>query len=690
MNSSIGSQLNKCGSAVVLISLALFVSGCSSSNDSVVVDDQASNDVVVVAENPVGSDVVEEAANPVDNSVVGVDESPASNDLEEEGENSAPSEIVEETGEGNNELPSEESEQTADSNSVVDDVPQPVQASIELVPDKTFRITWQTTLGATRYRVLENSDGASGFSDISGQLDANTSSFDHRVALYARVNAQYLVQACNDQGCSDSVAVMVSGTLDNAIGYIKASNTDSVDSFGSAVSLSADGNTLAVGAASEDSAATGINGDQNDNSVEFSGAVYVFARNDDRWQQQAYLKASNTGRSDAFGTAVSLSADGNTLAVGAVAESSAATGVNGDQNDDSAEFSGAVYMFVRNDEQWQQQAYLKASNTEAVDRFGFRVSLSANGNTVAVGAQFEDSAAIGINGNQSNNSAPESGAVYVFVRNAEQWQQQAYLKASNTQSGDFFGADVSLSADGDTLVVGANQEDSGASGIGGDQGDNTIGQSGAAYVFVRSNEQWQQQAYLKASNPGNTDFFGSNVSLSAVGNTLAIGATWEDSTAMGIDGDQNDNSAIAAGAVYVFVRSEDQWQQQAYLKASNTAGNDRFGSAVSLSEDGNTLAIGSLAEDSSVTGVNGDQFDFSASDSGAVYVFDRSGGLWQQRAYVKASNTDQDDNFGGRVSLSSDGDTLVVGVSSEGSAAIGINGVQNDNSAANAGAVYVY
>jgi len=310
-----------------------------------------------------------------------------------------------------------------------------------------------------------------------------------------------------------------------------------------------------VGAFGENSAATGINGDQNDNSVPASGAVYVFIRSDDLWQQQAYIKASNTGEFDNFGQAVSISGNGNTLAVGASGEDSAATGINGDQNDNFARESGAVYVFVRIGEIWQQQAFIKSSfrdNDSFGDIFGRAVSLSADGGTLAVGANLEDSVATGINGDQNDNSVVESGAVYVFVRSGELWQQQAYIKASNTGASDVFGRALSLSADGNTLAVGASGEKSAATGINGSQNDNSVTQAGVVYVFIRSAGLWQQQAYIKASSTGLFDSFGFAVSLSADGNTLAAGATGEDSAAMGINGDQNDNSVLSSGAVYLY------------------------------------------------------------------------------------------------------------------------------------------
>ena len=394
--------------------------------------------------------------------------------------------------------------------------------------------------------------------------------------------------------------------------------------------------------------------------------------------QQAYLKASNTEAGDRFGDAVSLS--GDTLVVGALFEDSNATGANGDGTDNSASGSGAAYVFTRSGGVWSQQAYLKASNTEAGDRFGGAVSLS--GDTLVVGAVVEDSNATGVNGDETDNSASDSGAVYVFTRSGTTWSQQAYLKASNTGAGDLFGDVVSLS--GDTLVVGAVAEDSNAIGVNGDGTDNSTLDSGAAYIFTRSGTTWSQQAYLKASNTEALDYFGDFVSLS--GDTLVVGAHGEDSNAIGVNGSQADNSASGSGAAYVFTRSGGVWNQQAYLKASNTEAGDLFGYAVSLSED--TLVVGAYAEDSNATGVNGNQADNSASVSGAAYIFTRSGGVWSQQAYLKASNTETLDQFGWEVSLS--GNTLVVAAHAEDSNATGVNGDGTNNSAADSGAAYVY
>jgi hypothetical protein len=458
--------------------------------------------------------------------------------------------------------------------------------------------------------------------------------------------------------------------------YLKAANPNQFDNFGGSVAVS--GDTVVVGAGGEQSNATGVNGNPSDNSADGAGAAYVFVRTGGTWTQQAYLKASNTDGFDFFGTSVAVS--GDTVVVGASGEDSNAAGVNGDQSDNSASLAGAAYVFVRTGGTWSQQAYLKASNSGQGDQFGGAVAVS--GDTVVVAAKVESSNATGVNGNQADNSASFAGAAYVFVRAGGTWTQQAYLKASNSGQDDQFGRSVAVS--GDTITVGAIGESSSAAGVNGNQADDSLANAGAAYVFARTGGTWMQEAYLKASNPGQGDQFGNAVAVS--GDTVVVAAISERSNAAGVNGNQTDNSAAGAGAAYVFVRAGGTWSQQAYLKASNPGQNDNFGAAVSVS--GDTIAVGAKQESSNATGVNGNQSDNSASFAGAAYIFARTGGTWTQQAYLKASNPDANDQFGGAVAVS--GDTVVVGAKQESSNATGVNGNQADNSASFAGAAYVF
>ncbi len=460
--------------------------------------------------------------------------------------------------------------------------------------------------------------------------------------------------------------------------YLKASNTDAGDRFAWDLAVAVDGGTVAIGAHYEGSDATGVNGDDSNNDAERSGAVYVFVHDGTSWSQQAYLKASNTDAGDQFGKSVGI--DGDTIVVGAHFESSNATGIDGDQTNNAVPTSGAAYVFVRSNGSWSQQAYLKASNTGFNDQFGG--SVAVDGETVVVGAALEDSNATGINGNQSNNSAQNSGAAYVFVRSDGSWSQQAYLKASNTDSDDEFGRSVALS--GDILAVGTGFEDSNATGVDGEQANNDADAAGAVYVFSRNGESWSQQSYLKASNTEAGDVFGESIAVD--GNTIIVGARFEDSNATGVNGDEANNDAESAGAAYVYVRNDGSWNQQAYLKASNNEANDRFGTAVGV--HGETVVVAASFEDSNATGVDGNQADNSANRSGAAYVFTRSDASWRQRAYLKASNTGWQDQFG--VSMALDQDSIVIGARFEDSNATGVNGDQANNDAEGAGAAYVF
>ena len=478
---------------------------------------------------------------------------------------------------------------------------------------------------------------------------------------------------------SDSVVVearlpsSVAGVLQ---AYIKPSNTTVPEfrSFGSPVAF--DGNTLVVGA-SDPSCATGVNGNQTNSSCPRAGAVYVFTRSGDAWSQQAYLKASNTEAGDNFGAAVSLS--GDTLAVGAPDEASCASGVNGNQADNGCYQAGAVYVFTRTGSTWSQQAYLKASNGDSIDRnlgsygdvFGYAVAVS--GNTLAVGAFVEESCASGINGNQADNNCPSAGAVYVFTRSNNVWTQEAYLKASNTHipNPGLFGFNVAL--DGDTLAVGAVNEASCATGINGDQFSNSCSGSGAVYVFTRTAGVWTQQAFVKASNSSGQFGFG----LALEGNTLVVGAPSEASCATSIDGNQADTGCPGSGAVYIFTRTNNLWSQTAYVKAAHPGLQSFAGSfGGHLAFDGTTLAVGA-GDNNCARGFNPPPGSNDCTVSGAVYLFNRTATSWAQRAYVKASNNEAFDFFGAGIAVA--GNTLAVGAIYEDSCATGINGNQNDN-----------
>lgn len=408
--------------------------------------------------------------------------------------------------------------------------------------------------------------------------------------------------------------------------YIKASNTEASDFFGFSVSLSDNGNLLAVGAIGEDSSTTGFNGNQNDNGISSAGAVYIFQRSGGIWSQQGYLKpdsntADTNGQGTNFGIFVDFDSNGTTLAVGANFDDSEATGINGDPLGINAIGSGAAYVFYFNAGIWVQEAYIKPDVVGTQDKFGFQVKISDNGERLLVGANSEDSNATGINGDQNDNSLNNSGAVYIFDKSGGSWIQEAFIKASNPSSGDTFGTYLAINSDLTEFAVGVPNEASNATGINGDGSDNSLGFSGAVYVFRKSGGTWNEEAYIKAAFQ-RVAFFGWYIAMNKTGDKLVVGASRDSSNATCFDGDQEDTGSSASGAVYVFGFDGASWNQQQYIKSSNTGVNDNFGEGLGISGDGSTIAIGAPREDSNATGINGNQSNNSTFNSGAVYIIE--------------------------------------------------------------------
>ncbi len=526
-------------------------------------------------------------------------------------------------------------------------VPDAPTLSLGQAQVKTFRFSWTDVAGETEYRLLENPDGASGFSEVAS-IAADSESHDLIVFLPERLNARYILQACNSAGCSDSAEVSVSGNLHFPVGYLKADRVGAGDYFGVSVALDGTGNTLAIGATREDSSATIINGNSNDDSSPVSGAVYVFVRDGSSWVQQAYLKPGNTGAGDWFGYAVALSEDGNTLAVGAIFEDG--------PDDGSQDDSGAAYVFTRSNGDWEQTAYLRAEDASEGDRFGWSLGLSADGDTLLVGSPKHD---------DNPQTLVDSGAVYVFTRAGSGWTEQAQLQPATATNNARFGISVSLSGDGRFAAVGSPW---------------FSGYTGKVSLFIRGNDDsWSLGTTLQASDQQVGDLFGQALALSHGGSLLAVSAVQRDGIAL------NQNVALKAGAVYIFramTANWSIWNEEKIITAAYPAENTWFGSDIDFDRSGTKLVVGATAESSGSTGLNGDPINVNASRSGAAYLFRFDEGNWSQQAYIKAPNTGTEDFFGSSLSLSADGKTLAVGAYGEDGTD---SGSQNDS-----GAVYLY
>jgi hypothetical protein len=489
----------------------------------------------------------------------------------------------------------------------------------------------------------------------------------------------------------------------NQEAYIKAFNSEAGDFFGRSVSIS--GDRIAVGADGEDNVAqtiiTSSTPDPNDgidNSATDSGAVYTFTRTANTWVPEAYIKSVNSDIGDRFGYSLSLS--GDYLAVAAIEEDSVQAAITNSalaSSDNTNEKSGAVYLYHWDGSTWVQEAYLKASNSDIGDQFGENLILS--GNTLVVGVPNEASNATTITqGSRASgdNTNTQSGAVYVFTKdNKGDWIEQAYIKAVNSDALYRFGESISFS--GDTLAVGSSGEASNTTTItdGRDMStDQSNPDSGATYIYQRTNGVWKLQSYIKASNSGTNDLFGGSVALS--GDVLAVGAIEEDSDlttitdAAGLPASIN-NDITGSGAVYIYKRFRSEWSEEAYIKTDNANANDYFGYKISLS--GDTLVASTIEEDSNqITITNGatSSTDNTSPSSGAVYVFKRVAEAWSQVAYIKPP-VSTPVHYGQSLEIA--GDTIIVGSCKEASNATTItNGTtaSSDVSSVASGAVYVY
>ena len=397
---------------------------------------------------------------------------------------------------------------------------------------------------------------------------------------------------------------------------------------------------------------------------------------------EAFVKSTNLGFSDYFGRAVAVSADGSTLAVGANYEDGGSTLVNGLYNNDVG-ISGAVYVYRRVGGIWAFEAYIKASNTGASDEFGVALALSDDGSTLAVGARDEDGTGSGV-GPVDDNGGTDCGAAYVYQRTGSTWAFETSIKASNTGNDDEFGNSLALSGDGNVLAIGARLEDSSSSLVDGASNEDAT-DSGAVYVYRRS-VVWSFEAFIKAVQTSPFDEFGNALALSQNGSVLAIGAHLEDSDGRGV-GTVPNELATGSGGVYIY-RHAAGWTLGEFIKATNTGREDEFGVSVALSSDGNVLAVGAQHEDGGRDGV-GAAFDEGALESGAAYIYRFAGGSWRAEAFIKAPNSDRNDQFGLALSLSRDGSTLAVGAPFEDGGSLGVDGLFNED-AFDAGAVYIY
>ncbi len=320
----------------------------------------------------------------------------------------------------------------------------------------------------------------------------------------------------------------------------------------------------------------------DDDGGDFSGSAYIYHHDGTSWTEQAKLTAPDAGDYDNFGTSVSI--NGNYAIVGVP------------YDDFSGYSTGSADIFVRSDTSWTHQAKLTASDADGGDYFGYSVSIS--GDYAVIGA-YED-----------NDGGGDFGSAYIFVRSDTTWSQQTKLTASDAANNDKFGYSVSIS--GDYAVIGANGDEDGGSN------------SGSAYIFIRTDTNWSQQAKLNASDSIPQGQFGFSVSIS------------EEQAIIGSPFDTIGGSS--SGSAFIFERTDTTWSLQSKLTVSGASVDAMFGSSVSIS--GNYAVVGAPYNDD------------GGSNSGSAFIFSQNGFSWQTHAKLDASDAAEADRFGYGVSTS--------------------------------------
>ena len=303
------------------------------------------------------------------------------------------------------------------------------------------------------------------------------------------------------------------------------------------------------------------------------------------------LTGGDTEAGDYFGYSVDISND--RAVIGAYLD------------DDNGSNSGSVYVFHIEDGNWVQEAKLHASDGKANDWLGWSVAISED--TIVAGA------------NRDNEAGDWTGSAYVFRYEGTSWVEQQKLLADATgHYWEEFGFDAAISADSNTILIGACKAN-----------DNGF-KSGAAYIFRYDGTTWFQQAKLLASDGAELATFGNSVAISDDGNTVLIGAPG------------NDSNGRTYGSVYVFACENGSWIEKQKLLAHDAAHGDHFGWSLAVSR--NILVTGAYGDDNS-------EPDNVYCNSGSAYIFNFDGKQWVEQAKLQSPSGECLSQFGWSVDV---------------------------------------
>ncbi|WLD58631.1 FG-GAP repeat protein [Salinispirillum sp. LH 10-3-1] len=478
---------------------------------------------------------------------------------------------------------------------------------------KTLRFSWQPVTGADEYRLQLSPDGLPVFSTVEIIANDPTPTAEFALinaSLPLNIGASYRVRACgsNDGNCTATTSAdRVDLTANDLIAGIAQLDPDATatsiqQAFGHAVAVSRDGSTIAVGAPGPMA------------GTKETGRVSIWRNNSGSWDRLGDIQPPSTANVFEFGYSLALSEDGSTLVVGAPGDTNRARGVftsQGFVGETLDSESGAAYVFTYN---------------PAQNRFDYRAHFKAD---------------------------PRNGSQQLDTNNA------AALNSAR------FGHSVAINDAGTRIVVGAPGESTEYTGIYtgslvvATRNDTQGSRSGAAFVYSGANASWNQVLYIKPSDTTRFSGFGWSVASSGDGSTLAIGAPHYQ-----VSGSYSNPERLYVFSTTTPADPNFNWAERGNFNLTGSRNEDLFGSAVAVSQDGNTIAVGAYAAGG---------FD------GAAYIMHKEemaawGDAWlEKRSVTPQGLTSSLMNFGYSLALTDDGGKLLVGARTENSDVQGLS-----------------
>ena len=501
---------------------------------------------------------------------------------------------------------------------------------------KGLRFDWDSVPRATWYQLEYRAHQTGPFVQQGDdfRLTATSTRFSFPLHLFDWTYARYRLAACNSAGCSRSAAVSVSALRRDAVGYFKAAEPRAGARFGASTSISPDGYNFVTAAPGE----TTLSG-----NILNGGAVYVFRRSSNgQWSQRARLASNVRSWSDVrLDLSAAISVSGNTVAVGMPTY----------LNESSGEDEGRVDVFQFRNNLWSRTPIPR---TPAAYRFGDSVALSEAGDVLAIGI---------LSGN-------DSVAIYRSIDGV--WQNVRNLPTNSLGYHELCSLPV-LSRDGTAIAERCDDIGSGT-------------RPRRDYIRVHSGPNWSVRTDIDLAFPtSNETTYGHNaMGIDRTGSTIAVQFN------QSLNGIEN-----GVGFVKVFKRNNGVYSQVTQLNPGAwRSGSYRFvyGNTVSVSGDGQTIAVGDGADNGTGWGPRAAPLIAGTAQTGAVYVY-RLRNAWNLANMVKPNynpNPGEAHIFGESTALSHSGRTLLVPVPRESSSAAGIDGNWANSSLGSSGAVFMY